>query len=318
MPENGLKSGQIKYPPDWELIDSSGVGWFTTRTVHRLPDGSVCVWDSRGHRKGLGLEIITAPGAPEQTEAERKSPWLTFWAPGRLTWWVAVCFMVGAFLFSLGSVVSLVPRLFEGISQSAMALDLIFFCGSIFFTTAAFLQLLESMNAGEEISLEAQSPRREKFRWFAWMPKRIDFMAGFVQFIGTLMFNISTFSAMVSWANWQGEELFIWRPDFVGSVCFITASILVMLEVCHRFLCFRAHSISWWIMAVNLVGSTGFMLAAVFAFITPKTTEPIDMVAVNVFTFLGAVCFFAGAYLLLPEMFSVRQPRPRHSTGTRG
>ncbi|HDZ59581.1 MAG TPA: hypothetical protein ENH44_02180 [Actinobacteria bacterium] len=305
MASHKTEPGQINYPADWELLDSSGVGWFTTRTVHRLPDGSIRIWNSRGHRKGLGLEVIAPPGAAGSTVAKRKSPWLTFWAPGRLTWWVAVCFMTGAFLFSLGSVISLVPRLFDIVSQSAMALDLIFFGGSIFFTTAAWLQLLESMNAGEEVSLNIGDMKRGKFRWFAWMPRRIDYLASLVQFLGTLMFNVSTFSAMVTWASRQGEERFIWRPDFVGSIFFMTASILVLLEVCHRFWCFRPHSISWWVMAVNLAGSIGFMLSAVFAFITPKTTEPLNMVAVNVFTFQGAVCFFIGAYLLLPEMFSV-------------
>lgn len=301
--------GLKRYPEDWELIDYCKVAWFTTRTVHKLSDDTICVWESRGHRKGLGLEVAGRPEAPPKAEAVSRSPWLTLWAPRRLTWWVAVLFMVGSFLFALGSLVGLVPQLFDALSQSVLALDLIFFSGSIFFTTAAYTQLLEAINAGEDISLKVSDVRRDRFRWLAWKPRNIGYMASLTQFIGTLLFNVSTFSAMVPWASWHGEERFIWRPTFTGSVLFMIASILALLEVCGSYWCLRARSISWWILALNLAGSIGFMISAIFAFITPTTQEPLNQVAVNVFTFQGAVCFFAGAYLLLPEMFSKRQNR---------
>lgn len=302
-----IRRAPVRYPQDWKLIDSSSVLWFTTRAVYRLPDGSLYIWDSRSQRKGLGPEVIAAPGAPPSAPAERKSPWLTFWAPGRLTWWVAVCFMTGSFLFSSGSLISLVPQLFDTISRSPLALDLVFFSGSIFFTTAAYLQLLEAINAGEDISLSVSDMKKRRFRWFAWKPSHIGYTASLVQFIGTLLFNVSTFSAMVPWASLYEERRFIWRPDINGSILFLTASILVLFEVCSRYWCIKPRSSSWWVMAVNLIGSVGFMISAIFAFITPKTMEPLNQVAVDIFTFQGAVCFFIGAYLLIPEMFSTRQ-----------
>jgi len=41
--------------------------------------------------------------------------------------------------------------------------------------------------------------------------------------------------------------------------------------------------------------------SAVTSFIVPDTGELLNAVATNAFTFLGAACFFVGAYLLLPE-----------------
>jgi hypothetical protein len=47
------------------------------------------------------------------------------------------------------------------------------------------------------------------------------------------------------------------------------------------------------------VGSIFFMISAIAAFTLPTTGEEINTTLVNSATFVGAVCFFVGAYLLL-------------------
>ena len=53
--------------------------------------------------------------------------------------------------------------------------------------------------------------------------------------------------------------------------------------------------------ALNYVGSVFFMASAIASLVLPTTGDAVNTVVVNAGTFLGAVCFFVGAYLLLPE-----------------
>ncbi len=69
----------------------------------------------------------------------------------------------------------------------------VFFVGSIFFTSAAALQCLETFNADRE---PGDRGARWRFRVLAFEPRRIDWWSSVVQFAGTLFFNVDTFRAM--------------------------------------------------------------------------------------------------------------------------
>ncbi len=56
----------------------------------------------------------------------------------------------------------------------------------------------------------------------------------------------------------------------------------------------------WWAAALNYVGSIFFMLSAIASFTLTTTGEELNTTIVNSGTFLGAVCFLVGAYVLLP------------------
>ena len=58
---------------------------------------------------------------------------------------------------------------------------------------------------------------------------------------------------------------------------------------------------SWWITLANLIGSVAFGVSAVAGHINPSTGQLHNAERSNLGTFLGALCFFAGALLLLPE-----------------
>jgi hypothetical protein len=116
-----------------------------------------------------------------------------------------------------------------------------------------------------------------------------------------VFFNVSTGVAMVSDLSAQAAHRHVWRPDAVGSVCFLVASVLAWFEACHGWAAWRPRSWAWWITLVNLAGSVAFGVSAVAGYISPSTGQIHNAELTNLGTFTGALCFLAGALLLLPE-----------------
>jgi len=290
----------LPFPAGWQLVTAEGAGPFVSRIVHRLPDGSLHTWTSRRHRKGHGPQ---GTGQAVAAGLDRlRSAWFTVWAPARLGWWIAVLFMVGSACFALASFAGLAPGVSGNLFRNVTVINAVFFAGSVFFTTAGYLQLLEATNADRRASLAQGEPPQEKFRWIAWRPGQIGWLSSFIQFVGTLLFNVNTFDALLPAHDWLQQDLLIWTPDIIGSICFLVASWLALLEFCHGYWCRQPHSLSWWIVIVNLLGSLAFMVSAIFAVVLPGAANLFDLRIVNLSTCIGGVCFLCGAYLLLPEM----------------
>jgi len=250
------------------------VGPFVTYIDRVRPDGAVARWDSRRHRKHPA-------GAPLSGS--------TWWAPRDRGWWIAVLFAIGSLIFALGAVpgyASVVGARWDAVT---------FFIGSLFFTSAGFLTYREAVDAGPQ----AQNPARRRF--FVFQPGRIDWWATAVQLAGTLFFNVSTGNAVRADLSAQAAHQHVWRPDAVGSVCFLVASALAWFEACHGWAAWRPRSWSWWITLANLIGSVAFGVSAVAGYINPDTGQLLNAERSNLGTFFGAVCFLAGALLLLPE-----------------
>jgi hypothetical protein len=172
---------------------------------------------------------------------------------------------------------------------------LTFFAGSLFFTSAGFLQYREAIDAAPA------SVRPGGRRVLVYLPHRIDWLATAWQLVGTLEFNVSTGVALVAAVGSARYRHHVWRPDAVGSVCFLVASTLAWFEACHGWAAWRPRSAAWWITAVNLAGSIAFAVSAVAAFAEPGTTELLSAPVSNLGTLIGGVLFFAGAVLLLAE-----------------
>ena len=49
------------------------------------------------------------------------------------------------------------------------------------------------------------------------------------------------------------DGLNAWRPDAIGSVCFLVSSVLAWYEVCHGWSAWRPRDWSWWITLANLI-----------------------------------------------------------------
>jgi len=142
---------------------------------------------------------------------------------------------------------------------------------------------------------------RPRWRWLAWKPRNAGFSAGLIQLFGTLLFNLNTGDAMLSQLGWLQEDVLIWTPDVVGSICFLVSSYLALVEISHRVWSFQPRQLSWWIVIINLLGSIAFMAAALFAYFVPGSGKAEWSYGSNVYTLLCALCFFVASYLMIPE-----------------
>jgi len=221
------------------------------------------------------------------------------WRPRQLPWRTAALFMVGSFCFALGSF----PPYAELMDPRAVGIT--FVIGSLFFTSAGYHQFLEAIN---DPSAPGATPGR--FRFVAWQPRSILFWATLVQLAGTLFFNFNTIDAMIATLDAQEANRLVWGPDFFGSIAFLVASHLAWLDVNKRTWAVHRNEADWWVAALNYVGSIFFMMSALASFTLTTTGEMLNITIVNLGTFLGAVCFFIGAYLLLPPA-----PHRPHRTG---
>lgn len=94
----------------------------------------------------------------------------------------------------------------------------------------------------------------------------------------------------------------------LGSICFLVASQAALMEVSHHYWSVQPRSLSWWIAAINMLGSVLFMVSAAASLVEPGPVVAATWLS-NFGTFAGAVSFLLGAYLLIPELF---EPLSRH------
>jgi hypothetical protein len=202
----------------------------------------------------------------------------------------AVGFMVGSTLFAVG-----VP-----LSRSADLADSagwVFFAGSIFFTTAAFLQMITSRT----------TMLAEPAGHASWLRRRLhsrdlDWTASAAQLIGTVFFNVNTWRAATLTDPTVSEvNRLVWTPDLIGSVLFLVSSALAFAPGVRARRHGHVRDRSWLIGASNMLGSVFFGLSAVGALTLPSTGSAFNEQWADLGTFLGALCFLVGAALLLPH-----------------
>jgi len=175
---------------------------------------------------------------------------------------MGVLFAIGSLCFAVASMLS------QWASVPRPGIGVTFFVGSIFFTTAAFVQLRAAQTHGDRV-------------------------ASLIQFAGTLFFNVSTFAAMNTALDAEQVDLRVWTPDVLGSICFLVSSWLAYVAVSRP-------SPEWRIGELNLAGSVFFGISAAAALVQPSTSEPVSAAVANAGTTAGALCFLAGALLLIP------------------
>ncbi len=281
-------SGYRELPEGWTRVSASGPGPFVTSEVVRGPDGTEHRWESRRHRKRSRARQRAA------CEANRAVDEPVWWRPRRRGWWMAVLFVVGALCFTAGGIAS-------QWATSRPAIGVTFFVGSLFFTSAAYLQYSEAVNAERGVG-----PPRHGVHWrpASWEPRRIDWLATVVQLIGTLLFNVSTFTALNHDLSAHQTNVRVWAPDAFGSIAFLIASELAYAEVCHRWICFKHRTLPWKIVALNMLGSIAFGASAIASLLEPSSGQPVSARIANAGTSLGGICFLIGALLLMPEAAS--------------
>src|SRR6478735_4358425 len=91
----------------------------------------------------------------------------------------------------------------------------VFFVGSLFFTSAATLQLVDSIEEGSN---------------------RLDLWSSLTQLAGTFLFNVNTFRALNAQIGDTSYDRLVWRPDALGSALFLASGMLAYVAVCGRLL----------------------------------------------------------------------------------
>ena len=281
-------------------VRSRGPGPFITHRLQKLPSGFYLAATSRRHRKGLPAHQVETPAHARQPRPASPVAFRRLWAPKRIGWWVALLFASGSIHFMIGALAATWPNASPGALRDAGTLGWIFFVGSIFFTGAAWLQWLEALN-GDVATALTDGPK--PWKWFGWRPRNLGYLACLVQLAGTILFNFNTADAMIPGLSWQQQDLLIWTPNMIGSICFLVASYLAYAEVSHGAGSFAPRSIGWWISIINLAGSVAFQVSALHSFVGPAPSSHEMLFWSTLWTAIGALCFLVGAYLLIPEVF---------------
>jgi hypothetical protein len=158
-----------------------------------------------------------------------------------------------------------------------------FFLGSLFFTTAAFIQL-------------ALSGRRPPLN--AWRgADAADWWSAAIQFIGTLLFNLSTVTVLIVAATSPAHQFTGWRPDAWGSIAFLISSAFALVAANRRHELWDPLARTLHGTVLNMLGSIAFGISAVGAYVDPSSGDLRNLAWANVGTFIGAICFFLAAVL---------------------
>lgn len=193
-----------------------------------------------------------------------------------------VGFMIGSFFFALGST----PGLSE--IMGANTCNWLFFIGSWFFTAAGFIQLLLSGHMRNE---------RGKLRAM-WL-------AAATQFAGTILFNISTGSAIDA-ETVQQEMQLVWNPNAAGSALFLVSGGFALLVLVRSNTIWGPISKDWFSSWINMLGCIAFGVSAFGSLVLPDGAIK-DAFLANWGTFIGAICFFVASAVILPEAIRTRK-----------
>jgi hypothetical protein len=186
--------------------------------------------------------------------------------------WMALCFAAGSSCFLVGPF----PGFVNLVGPSADAVT--FFAGSVLFTLGGALQTRLAFAS-------RRSPGAGRAAW----------RAAVVQSAGTLFFNVSTYQAMHTALSDPEYNRLVWRPDALGSVCFlVSGAIAYRASSRHGWRPARGRP-GWWGPAVSLLGCIFFGVSAIAGYVVPSTGSILDLAAANWNTAAGAACFLACA-----------------------
>ncbi len=275
-----------------QLIETQGPIFFTSKKTYKV-GGKKHIWESRRARKNL------RPAHIERQLTAGQILYKSIWMPENLNWWIGLIFAIGATFFSLGCVLVLYPSWATAWGMTAQQVNATFFIGSIPFTTAAYLQLYQAANAIKDRQHGNNTAGHRVF--FGWAPQDIGWHASMAQFIGTVLFNFNTFDAMLPNLSWIEEDIAVWVPNILGSILFLYSGYLAYAETVHKNFGWKLNNLSWWISMINFHGCIAFMISAIFALVLPKPLIAEAATISVIFTLIGAICFFIGALLMLPE-----------------
>ena len=203
--------------------------------------------------------------------------------------WMALLFALGSTCFFVGPF----PGFVELVGPEADAIT--FFAGSVLFT------------AGGAMQTALAFPRRRGSG-----AGRAAWWVAVVQSAGTLFFNVTTYQALHTSITDPQYNRLVWRPDALGSICFLASGAIAYLASPRRGWRPARTGPGWWQPLVNLLGCVFFGISAIAGYVVPQTGTMLDLAAANWNTAAGAACFLACA---LGTLLAVRD-QPADATGS--
>lgn len=200
-----------------------------------------------------------------------------------------------AVLFALGSACFLIgpfPGYAKLVGSSADAIT--FFAGSILFTAGGAMQSVIAFPERHEPHTGPAASR-----------------AAIIQSAGTLFFNVTTGMALHTSASDASYDRLVWRPDALGSVCFLVSGAIAYRASARHGRRPARGAAGWWEPAVNLLGCILFGISAIAGYLVPSKGSVLDLAAANLTTALGAACFLACALATLRSGRTLKSPRLR-------
>ena len=161
---------------------------------------------------------------------------------------MALCFACGSACFLIGP--------FPGFASLVgdRADSVTFFLGSILFTTGGALQTSLASTA-------RHSPGVGRAAWWA----------AIVQSAGTVFFNVTTFRAMYTALSSSEYNRLVWRPDALGSICFLLSGAIAYRASARHGWLPRHGGPGWWEPSINLLGCVFFGIAAIAGYVVPSS-----------------------------------------------
>jgi hypothetical protein len=278
----------FEVPADAQVRQTGGRGPLISRVRWEHPDGTSATWESRQVRKRGFIEVVR-DGIVQRITA-RPAVAVRLRRCNDLS---GLSFFLGGGLFTLGALLA------QYDVASPTTIDWTFLVGGFWFSTGAYVALVQEVNSPRRIGSDGALAARP-WRWWAYEPYRPGWVAAFVLFCGTLAFAISLVDAFLTLTATQENRL-IWAPEMVGCILFLVSGHIGIIEVCHGRFRSMTSSLGWWIVVVNQIGSWLFLLSGLAAFVRPATGDVISVLAINWGTALGAACFSAAGLAQLFE-----------------
>lgn len=195
-------------------------------------------------------------------------------------------FCIGSLLFALGAIPGFASW------AGATGTNTVFFVGSWFFTGAALVQLV--LAGPMTVDIDGRKMLRA------------DWLTASTQFLGTLLFNVST-GAAIRAHQISTERDLVWVPDSTGSVAFLISGSFAIVGLYRIGKLNEPTSKDWISTMVNFAGCIAFAVSAVGAYVS-ESGATADAMLANTGTFIGALCFFTASALYLnasePELQS--------------
>eukprot|EP00746_Dinoflagellata_sp_MGD_P089880 gnl/MRDRNA2_/MRDRNA2_35460_c0_seq1.p1 gnl/MRDRNA2_/MRDRNA2_35460_c0~~gnl/MRDRNA2_/MRDRNA2_35460_c0_seq1.p1 ORF type:complete len:403 (+),score=72.20 gnl/MRDRNA2_/MRDRNA2_35460_c0_seq1:70-1278(+) len=246
------------------------------------------------------LEQHTGPLALQVVHTDSNDSF-AFWYPTWETWkfrrtlayWIAVLYLEGSILFTIGAAFSMTTFIEKDERLERAFVAVPYFVGGICFTLGSYVGVIEVINvpnsAGGKISFFP--PCGQKWRKLtsvvSWKS-----VFGYMAFtIGALLFNVNTVAGFCK-ITFVESEILVWGSAIAGSIGFVAGSVA---EASHNrnFMGCKVCTSEWQLCFWNLVGSIGLLLGSVVG--ACSVTHELEIWLVDLSYLIGSFAFWVGS-----------------------